>query len=141
MSIVDKLLDCAAADVDLVAANAAKGDRQGTFRDIDFLLIAPNRDKAEIVSSFVADNRYGTATIEPEPDSSRWRVQVVVNAPATEQVVCSISGLMTCLTELFDLEYDGWGCVLQRERGTLTEDAAQQGVAPGDRSPSAPARR
>ncbi len=141
MSVVEKLLDTAAADLDLLAANAAKSDRQGISRDIDFLLIAPDREKAEVVSSFVADNRYGAATIEPEPDSTRWRVQVVVHAPATEQVVCSISGLMTCLAELFDLEYDGWGCVLQQERRSLTGDAAQQGVAPDDRSPSAPARR
>jgi hypothetical protein len=116
MSIVEDLLNAAEQDHSLLQKNRERGDHPAAPRDLDFLLLSPNREQADLVASFVTDNRYGVATVEAEPDSTRWRVLVVVHAPATEHVVCSLSGLMVCIAELFKLEYDGWGCVLQPDR-------------------------
>ena len=39
---------------------------------------------------------------------------LVINMPVTQNVINSVSGLMTCIAAIYDLEYDGWGCELQR---------------------------
>ena len=31
-----------------------------------------------------------------------------------EDIVCCVSGFMACLSRIYDLEYDGWGCVIRR---------------------------
>ena len=45
MSITDALLENARADTDLLQKNDARGDVFTRPRDVDFLLIAPERDK------------------------------------------------------------------------------------------------
>lgn len=113
MSIVDTLLDTAYQDTQLLIANDERGDNFSIPRDIEFVLYAEDEEKANTVASFIDDNRYGGATFEKVED--RYRILVVLNMPSTQHLVCSVSGLMACIAELFSVEYDGWGCVLQNK--------------------------
>jgi len=111
MSIVETLLDTAYQDTQLLTDNDEKGDNFSIPRDIEFVLYAEDKEKADTVASFINDNRYGDASFEEVED--QYRILVVVNMPSSQQLVCSVSGLMACVAALFTVEYDGWGCVLQ----------------------------
>ncbi len=111
-AVVDTLLDTARRDTELLLKNDALGDDFSVPRQVDFLLLARNRDQAELVSSFINDNRYGSARVEQAQDEVR--VLVAVTMPTTQNILCSVSGLMACVAALFKVDYDGWGCVIQK---------------------------
>ncbi|WP_280151982.1 ribonuclease E inhibitor RraB [Piscinibacter sp. XHJ-5] len=112
MHIVETLLSTAYEDTQLLIKNDELGDDFAVPRDVDFVVIAKEKTTAEAVASFVTDNRYGSPRVEEGGDA--FRVVVSVHMPITQGVLCSVSALMACLAELFSLEYDGWGCVIQR---------------------------
>ncbi len=111
MSVVDKLLETAQLDTDLLVRNDAKGDTFSRPRVVDFLLVADDPDRAQLVRDFITDNQYGDASVETV--DGQHRILVKIEMPTTQHVLCSVSGLMACLAALYDLEYDGWGCVIQ----------------------------
>ena len=111
MSLVEKLLDNAYQDTQLLIGNEEKGDDSAIYRDVEFIFYAHSQEKAELVASFIDDNRYGASIAEKV--SEKFRVTVTVNMPTTQNIACSVSGLMACIAELFGIEYDGWGCKLQ----------------------------
>jgi hypothetical protein len=110
-SIVEVLLETAKADTDLLLRNNAHGDVLAIPRLVEFLLRAPSAEKAELVASFINDNRYGVATVSS--NDSGYSVTVSVQMPITQQVLCSVSGLMACVSKIFGVEYDGWGSTIQ----------------------------
>ena len=112
MSLVAKLMEIAAADTDVLRSLDENGDQFTTFRRVDFLLIAPSREKADIIASFVNDHAYGDASSREV--EGRFRVDVVVNMPVAQPVVLSVSGFMACIAHIFGATYDGWGCPPQR---------------------------
>lgn len=116
MAFVDTLLSTSEVDFGLVRRNREKGDHSEIPRDVDFVVDAPTEEKAELMCNFVTDNHYGRPSYEKvalDGGKTLWRVLIVINTPATENVICSLNGLFVCLAELFDLEYNGWGCTLQ----------------------------
>ncbi len=92
-------------------ANDAKGDVLANPRMVDFLLLAPTVEKAQLVADFINDNRYGNATAVTDEHGSG--VTVSVEMPITQHILCSVSGLMACISKIFGLDYDGWGSVLK----------------------------
>jgi Regulator of ribonuclease activity B len=113
MSLVEDLLANSARDTDLLKKNDARGDDFSKPRTVDFLFLTANRELADLVRDFVEDNQYGDAKVELVGEEFRILVQVFM--PTTQQVLCSVSGLMACLAELYGVHYDGWGCVLQAD--------------------------
>lgn len=111
MSVIQKLMKGAAADVDVLRSLDDQGDDMTVPRDVDFILRAPSNEKAELAAAFINDYRYGEATVEEDEDS--YSVQVIINMPVTQHVILSVSGFMACVAELFELEFDGWGCEIQ----------------------------
>lgn len=111
MAIIDELLNASYQDTQLLVGNDEKGDNFNISREVDFVLYAPSHEKADVVTSFINDNQYGSASFN-EVDG-RYRIIVILNMPITQNLICSVSGLMTCLAELFSIEYDGWGCIIQ----------------------------
>jgi hypothetical protein len=111
MSVVDALLKNAAEDTDLLRKNDARGDDFAKPRVVDFIFVSHDSDRAAVVRDFINDNQYGDASLESGGD--HFRVLVRVMMPTTQHVLCSVSALMTCIAQLFDVEYDGWGCELQ----------------------------
>jgi hypothetical protein len=109
--VVEALLDNAYEDTQLLIGNSEKGDNLSTSREVDFVLYAKDRNKGEFVANFINDNRYGKAVyLEVE---GNHRITVTIDMPTTQNIIFSVSGLMTCIAALYDLEYDGWGCTLQ----------------------------
>ena len=113
MSLVETLLNTSYQDTQLLMGNDQKGDDFAIPRDVDFVLYAPDAEKAELVTSFINDNQYGLASYAEV--EGKFRIIVVVNMPSTQNLICSISALMACIAELFRVDYDGWGCLLQSE--------------------------
>ncbi len=112
MSLVAKLMEIAAADTDVLRSLDENADQFTTFRRVDFLLIAPSREKADIIASFINDHAYGeAASSEVE---GRFRVEVLVDMPVTQALILSVSGFMACIAHIFGATYDGWGCPPQR---------------------------
>lgn len=109
--VIAALLDTSYQDTQLLISNDEKGDNFSEFRAVDFTLYAKTREKGELAAGFINDNNYGKATYEDVENN--YRIKVVINMPTTQNILCSVSGLMTCLAALYDLQYDGWGCVLQ----------------------------
>jgi hypothetical protein len=109
--VVEALLDNAYQDTQLLISNDEKGDNFSIPRAVEFILYAKDAAKGELVASFINDNRYGDA-VHSEIDGNH-RIMVTVNMPTTQNLICSVSGLMTCIAALYDLEYDGWGCELR----------------------------
>jgi len=111
MSTIQNLIDNAAADVDLLTKNAARGDVFTRPRIVDFLLIAQDEEKAMLVAGFINDFGFGEASADSSTGDHRIVVQIEM--PTTQHVLQSVSGFMQCLADLYGLHYDGWGCVLQ----------------------------
>lgn len=111
-SIVEALLDNAYQDSQLLEGNNQKGDIFSIPRDVDFFLYAKDHEKGELVTSFINDNCYGEASYTEH--EGNHCIKVVIHMPTTQNVLNSVSGLMACIAAIYDLEYDGWGCALQR---------------------------
>ena len=111
MAFVDTLIQTAVADTDLLRKLDAQGDSFGIARNVDFLLRAPTAEKAAVVASFINDYQYGLAT--PQESDGQHSVLVVINMPIQQHAILSVSGFMACVCKLFELDYDGWGCVVQ----------------------------
>ena len=111
MSVVDTLIEAAKADTDLLRTLDSRGDHFATPRDVDFLLRAPSKEKAELASGFINDHQFGTATLEEQ--DGQYSVLVMINMGIQQQAILFVSGFMGCVCALFGLEYDGWGCVTQ----------------------------
>jgi len=112
MEIIESLLKSAYEDTQLLLKNDSLGDQFSTPRDVDFLLIAENEHKASLVCAFINDNRYGTARVEQSGEE--FNITAVIRMPVEQNILCSVSGLMTCIGAIFGVEYDGWGCVLKK---------------------------
>lgn len=104
-------MDGAIADVDVLRSLDAQGDIFITPRDVDFLLRAHSSEKAELVAGFINEYKFGVATSVSNENGSS--IQVVINMPVTQNVILSVSGFMSCIAAIYDLEFDGWGCVAQ----------------------------
>lgn len=113
MSVIDELMKTAVADTDVLRLLDSQGDRFSTHRDVEFLLRAPTPGKASLVASFINEHSFGVATLN---DGEGLSVLVVIHMPIEQSVLLSVSGFMVCLSRLFELEYDGWGCVAQAAR-------------------------
>ena len=111
LPIVDDLLQNAYEDTQLLIKNDQLGDVFSVSRDVEFLLRAPDEEKANTVCSFINDNQYGVATVQEQ--NGKFSILVVVHMPITQNVLCSVSALMTCLAAIFSLDYDGWGSVIK----------------------------
>jgi len=112
MSVVQDLMNHARSDTDLLGSLDAQGDDFSRHRDVDFLLLAPSSEKAELLRDFINDHQYGVASLNDAKQPHG--VQVVVSMPIEQNVICSVSGFMACLAKLFACEYDGWGCLVQK---------------------------
>ncbi len=94
--------------------NQELGDRAEMPRDIDFVLYAKNEERARLVANFITDNRYGRPAVERVENQGvvSWRLLVTIHAPTTENVLHTLSAFMVCLSQLYGLDYDGWGSTI-----------------------------
>jgi hypothetical protein len=117
MSVVQLLMDTAVEDSKLLVKNQEMGDRSEIPRDIDFVLWAKDEEKARLVADFITDYRYGRPSLGgqvADRGEYSWMLRIEIHSPATEHVTMTLSAFMVCLSKLYDLDYDGWGCVIQK---------------------------
>ena len=116
MSIAKLLMDTAVKDSQLYFKNQELGDHSEVPRDIDFYLYANNEERAKLVAGFVTDYRYGRPSLErvEHRGAVSWRLLIRIHAPQTENIIMTLSGFMVCLAQIYNLDYDGWGCVVQK---------------------------
>jgi len=116
MSVVKLLMDTAVEDSKLLVKNQEMGDRPEIPRDVDFVLYAKDEEKAKLVASFITDYRYGKPAVERVEHRGvvSWRLLVTIHTPTTENVVMTLSAFMVCLSQLYDLDYDGWGSTIHK---------------------------
>jgi len=112
MSTIATLMDTAVADVELLRALDADGDDFSIPRDVEFLLRGASAEKTSLVASFINDHQYGRASTDQLGEI--YRVLVVINMPVQQHNILSVSGFIACLSMLYGLEYDGWGCLAQK---------------------------
>jgi hypothetical protein len=110
MSVIETLLETAYLDNQLLSINASLGDDASVLREVDFMFRSHEKEKLETLESLIQDNQYGVSRIES--DDYDFRVIVTINMPMTQHLICSVSALMACLSEIFAVEYDGWECPL-----------------------------
>jgi len=110
--LVEALLDNAYQDSVLLQGNDEKGDIFSIPREVDFLFYAPDKEKGELVASFINDNCYGQATYYLSENDHC--IKSIILMPIEQDIINSVSALMTCIAKIFGIEYDGWGCELQR---------------------------
>jgi hypothetical protein len=116
MTIVELLMETAVEDSKLLVKNQEQGDRPEVPRDVEFLLYAKDEAKAKLVASFITDYRYGRPAVSrfEHKGEVRWSLLVTIHTPTTENVMMTLSAFMVCLSKLYDLDYDGWGSIIQR---------------------------
>ncbi len=112
MSVIDKLMESAKADIGVLTALDSQGDDFNLHRNVDFLINTPGEDQASHICGFINDYNFGSAKIQVS-EGGEFSVLVQVNMPVNQHVITSVSGLMVCVAALFGGEFDGWGCSAQ----------------------------
>jgi hypothetical protein len=112
-NIIEVLLDNAYQDTQVLLIDEQNGDDFSAERDVELLFRAEERRKADLVRSFIDDNRYGSAIVAE--DDGKFLLRVTIRMPLTQPIICSVSALMACLGQFFGIEYDGWSSDLQRQ--------------------------
>ncbi|MFN0111216.1 MAG: ribonuclease E inhibitor RraB [Blastocatellia bacterium] len=123
MDIVEILLDTAVEDNRLLMTIQDQGDDLTKPRDLDFFLYAKTEERATLVADFITDNRYGRPSIQSSyknDGSPTWRIKVTIHAPSTENVVHTLSAFFACLSQIYDLDYDGWETSIEKNSLPVT---------------------
>jgi hypothetical protein len=113
MSIFELLHQNALADADLLRKNDKLGDVFTTAREIDFAFETGDRQRADDFAEYVNGKSYGTAAVR-EIEDGHFQVLVLITMPITQNVIGCVSGFMVCLSRLFQIDYLGWGSVIQK---------------------------
>ncbi|WP_222566153.1 ribonuclease E inhibitor RraB [Novilysobacter antarcticus] len=113
VTVLDSLMQNAESDIDLLRKLDSQGDDFAVPRDVEFMLRCPSAEKADLAADFINDYQFGVAATQ-ESDGEH-QVVVVVNMPIQQHAILSVSGFMVCIGELFGLECDGWGCIVQKQ--------------------------
>ena len=111
MSVISKLMEASEADTDVLRRLNSDGDDFSKFREVDFTFKCESKDKANTVAGFLDDFQYGKASVIVEEE--QYMVQLLIDMPVTQNILLCVSGFMTCIAELYNVEIDGWGCIAQ----------------------------
>jgi hypothetical protein len=115
MSLLDLLHENVVADNDLLLKNDAMGDIFTKPREVYFAFKTTDRTALKYLCEFIKGKNFGNPRHITEGGDGLFWLEVVVSMPITQNLVCSVSGFMLCLSRLFKVEYDGWGSVVQNE--------------------------
>ena len=113
MTMFELLHHTALADTGLLGKNDELGDIFTIAREIDFAFETRVRQRAYDFSEFVNGKNYGTAAVSKITDG-HFRVLVLNSMPITRYLIGYVSGCMLCLSRLFQIDYLGWGSVVQK---------------------------
>jgi hypothetical protein len=109
-TMFDLLHENAAADLDLLRTKDRMDDVFSNPRDVDFAFKSINEENANDLAEYVNGKNFGNARVQALEDGT-FRVIVFIHMPITQHLVFSVSAFMLCLSQLFLVDYDGWGSV------------------------------
>jgi len=112
MAMFELLHENALADTDLPRKNDELGDTLTIAREVDFAFETLDRQRADDFAEFVNGKSYGTAAVSKITDG-HFRVLVLITIPITRHLIGCVSGFMLCLNRLLQIDYLGWGSVVQ----------------------------
>ena len=113
MTMFDLLTETAKADTELLRSSDELGDVFATPREVDFSFETRESDRAKDFAEFVNGKQYGVAKVT-ELEAGQFRVLVLITMPITQHLICSVSGFMLCLSRVFQIDYQGWGSIVQK---------------------------
>jgi hypothetical protein len=113
MTLFELLTQTALADTDLLRKNDAMGDTFTMAREVDFAFETKDKQRADDFAEFVNGKSYGNAAVR-EIREDNFQVLVLITMPITQHLIGCVSGFMLCLSRLFQIEYLGWGSVVQK---------------------------
>jgi hypothetical protein len=113
MTLFDLLTENAKADTGLLRSNDELGDVFATPREVDFSFLTRERNRAEDFAEFVNGKQYGVAKVS-SLENGQFGILVLITMPVTQHLICSVSGFMLCLSRIFQIDYQGWGSVVQK---------------------------
>ncbi len=112
MHIVERLLETAYQDTELLIERESMGDVLTVFHEVDFCLATPDEEQANTVCSFINDNQYGRAHVET--GDGEYRVITIIDTPVTQNIICALSANMVSLSYIFSVDYSGWGATIEQ---------------------------
>lgn len=115
-------------DWELLRALDELHDNVAIPRDVEYVLIARTRDRAEQVADFLRRQCEARAIVR-EFDSE-FTILVTIHMPVRRQIALSVSGFMVCVCRMYGLEYDGWSCVPQNPRRAVLRAVPMAALAP-----------
>ena len=113
MTMFELLHQNAHADTDLLRKNDKLGDIFTTAREVDFAFETKDKQRADDFAEFVNGKSYGNVAVRKITDDN-FQVLVLITMPITQHLIGCVSGFMLCLSRLFQIEYLGWGSVVQK---------------------------
>ena len=113
MTMLELLHQNAVSDTELLRKNDELGDIFTLAREVDFAFETVDRQRADDFAELVNGKSYGKAAVTKLTDG-RFRVLVLITMPITQHLVGCVSEFMLCLSRLFQIEYLGWGSVVQK---------------------------
>lgn len=106
MQLANILANTAQGDIELLNVIKSQGDNATIARELEFSLISKCKEDAENAASFIQKNHFGeTKLFEVEGNHVLF---VFVKMPLQMNAVLSVSGFMSCVSNIFNLQYDGW---------------------------------
>lgn len=111
--LFDLLTETAKADTELLHSSDKLGDVFATPREVDFSFETREQNRAEDFAEFVNGKQYGVAKVTAL-ENDQFRVLMLITMPITQHLICSVSGFTLCLSRIFQIDYQGWGAVVQR---------------------------
>lgn len=118
MTMFELLHQTTLADTDLLRKNDEVGDNFTKAREVDFAFKTGDKQRADDFAEFVNGKSYGTAAVNKITDG-HFRVLVLITMPITQHLIGCVSGFMLCLSRLFQINYLGWGSVVQKPCGVM----------------------
>lgn len=113
MHITQRLLETSYQDFELIQNLESQGANPNLIHTLDYCFIAPDKDKAELVCSFIRDNAYGNARVESNDESHR--IIVEIQAPLIRHLIYNVSANMVSISYMFSIEFVGWGTCVETE--------------------------
>ena len=111
MTMFDRLHENATADLDLLRKNDAQGDDFAQSRIVDFAFKTKDKVSAHDLCEYINGKNFGKAHVRD--DTELFWVITKIEMPITQNLLFCVSGFMVCLSRLFQVEYDGWGSIVQ----------------------------
>ncbi|MGN0921812.1 MAG: ribonuclease E inhibitor RraB [Cellvibrio sp.] len=112
MTVIEQLMQNAEADTELLFALNEHGDNFQLPRLVEFTFTSESSERINAAADFIKGYQYAATEIL-EDEEEGYQLFATIEMPITQPLLLSVSGFFTCVAELFELDYNGWGSMAQ----------------------------